>query len=130
MAALKNKFAPQVEGLDQRALMNCTVSAFAGQLAITGDSGNDQVTLRDNGRGTVTVAATGAPTQTFTGINKITINTEDGDDNVTYSMYGNLVGTQYVLVGLGSQYGVNGGGNDTFRATLMNGIDVLPNARI
>jgi len=130
MSALKNKFAPSVEALDQRAMMSCTVAASLGHLTVTGDSGNDQVTIRDNGRGMVTVAATGAATQTFSGIHHITVNTEDGDDNVTYTMHGNLVTTQYVLVGLGSTYCVNGGGNDTFRATLLNGIDILNGGRL
>lgn len=130
MSATKNTFAPQVEGLDQRALMNCTVAAAFGHLTVTGDGADDQVTIRDNGRGMVTVAATGAPTQTFTGIHHITVNTEDGDDDVTYSVYGNVATTQYMVVGLGSTYGVNGGGRDTFRATLLNGIDVVNGGRL
>ncbi|MCE9563970.1 MAG: hypothetical protein K8U57_18160 [Planctomycetes bacterium] len=130
MSALKNKFAPSVEALDQRAMMSCTVAASFGHLTVTGDSGNDQVTIRDNGRGGITVAATGAATQTFSGINHIDINTEDGDDNVTYTVYGNIATTQYVVVGLGSQYGRNGGGNDTFHGMIANGVDILNGGRL
>jgi hypothetical protein len=130
MSTFNNRFTPRLEGLDDRALMSCSVGAVGGHVIVTGDAANDQVTIRDNGHGGVTVVATGAGVKSFTGINKITVNTEGGHDQVTYTLWGSLVGKQYVNVGLGSPYGVGAGGNDTFRATLANGIDLLPGSRL
>lgn len=120
MATFNNRFTPRLETLDERALMSCTVwaDAAAGALTVIGDSGDDQVTIGDHGNGNVFVTATGAGTKSFSGIKSILVATYGGDDDVRYYLWNSLVGKQDLQVGLGS-------GNDYFRATLANGVDLL-----
>ena len=118
MSTTNNRFSPRLETLDERALMSCTVWDDGGYLTIIGDGGNDQVTIGDHGNGNVFVTATGAGTQSFSGIKSILVATFDGDDDVRYNLWSSLAGKQDLQVGLGD-------GNDYFRATLANGVDLL-----
>jgi hypothetical protein len=125
MATFNNRFTPRLETLDERALMSCTVwaDAVAGSLLIQGDGESDQVTIGDDGHGHVTVTATGDGTHTFSGINWITVYTQGGNDTVKYTLWDSLAGNQIVDVFLG-------GGADTFRATLANGVDLLDDSSL
>ncbi|HUR53067.1 MAG TPA: hypothetical protein VMZ71_02975 [Gemmataceae bacterium] len=115
------KFRPSLESLDARLTPSVTVVQVANELVITGDKDPDVVRLFDNGQGQVSGFATGVGFFVKNGIEKITVNTEGGDDNVEYSLtdYLHAGQQQKVYVGLGSNFDPNPG-NDRFYANLQD----------
>jgi hypothetical protein len=104
-------------------------------LSIVGNAANDTVILRDNGIGGISGFATGHGGFSFTGIRNIRVSTGGGNDNVSYTLLGNLqIGQQRNLsVDLGpSSFFL---GSDHFTANLYNpvtgiGSDLRPGSSL
>jgi hypothetical protein len=135
-ATTNSRFAPSLETLGDRIVptfIPTLVPNVGGmELVLKGDAQNDDAQIRDFGNGVVQVTANGgANNWTFTNINKITVNSEDGNDAVRYDLVGSLQAhrSQTVTVGLGSNFSPNPG-NDSFVATLKSGIAIQNGARL
>jgi hypothetical protein len=115
------KFRPSLEPLDARLTPSVTVMQVANELIITGDKGADVVRLHDNGQGQITGFGTGVGFFVNNGVEKITVNTEGGNDDVEYWLtdYLHAGRQQKVYVGLGSNFDPNGG-DDRFFAKLTD----------
>jgi hypothetical protein len=117
-----------LESLEDRLALACSVTAVDGHLIIKGNNAPDTVRIADNGSGGVVGYATGHGAFSYTGITKITVNTEGGTDIVNYSLTGDLKAgqKQYLSVGLGSDFDP---APDVFNAYL-HGHDIKGGARL
>lgn len=115
------KFRPSFELLDARITPSVTVAQVGNELVVTGDQNPDVVRLFDNGQGQVSGFATGVGFFVKNGIEKISVNTEGGNDDVEYTLtdYLHAGRQQKVYVGLGSNYDPNAG-DDRFYANLTD----------
>jgi hypothetical protein len=78
----KHSLQPRLEDLESRRCPAVTMSVLEGHiLEVLGDRGNNVIELVNNGS-QISVMGDGAPTQTFTGIDTIRVNTWTGRDNV------------------------------------------------
>jgi hypothetical protein len=116
-------FVPRLEALEARALLSCTVTVSGTTLSITGDNGNNSVQVIDRGSpgaGNITAICDGMTTTPPGAISTIRINTNAGNDAVSYTLAGNLTGFRRVSINLGT-------GNDSFNGqiagSLFNGSD-------
>ena len=77
---VRNMFRPRLETLEQAQVPACTLSVVASTLFIHGDNTDNDI---DIVKGTeTTVACDGAPAVHFTGIDRLKIDTGQGDDQV------------------------------------------------
>src|SRR5262245_4232520 len=93
---------PLIEALEERSLLACSVLVRpADTLTITCDGANDAVVINDDGAGGISGSATGFGVFAA-GITNISADTGAGDDNVRYSLTGNLQAntTRHVDIGL------------------------------
>jgi hypothetical protein len=83
----QRRLRPQVEALESRQLLSASVGLAGGVLSITGTNQPDQIQINDDGV-RVLVFANGALKGTFFNVNKIAVNTGDGNDQVVYDVLG------------------------------------------
>jgi hypothetical protein len=68
--------------LEVRCVPAVTATFVSHQLAVTGDDGNQNITVTQTGAGAYRVDGLTAGSQTFTGVNYIAVNTKGGTDQV------------------------------------------------
>src|SRR4051794_2278894 len=78
---------PQLEALEDRQLLNATLQVNGGVLNIQGTNQADHIQLNDNGR-RVSVFTEGTLAGSFTNLNAIHVNTQGGNDKVSYNVQG------------------------------------------
>lgn len=123
---LGNPVSPFLDMLEGRRLLSAKVQIQEvdvkgeTELIITGTNQADILNITDNGTGlpgNVTVTQPNGSTYTSTsGVSLIEVLGKGGNDQVTYTLTGNLVASQEVLVDLGA-------GNDQFTANINGAID-------
>jgi hypothetical protein len=114
----RGRVVPQVEALEDRQALSCTVGVSNGVMTITGDGGANSVQINQTFLGQVKVKADGVTT-TASGIQEIKINTLAGNDTVKYILNPIVVflpttpqtASQKVVVNLGT-------GNDKFQTAM------------
>lgn len=112
MRRLSQMFVPRLETLDNRWCPSCTITVDDGTLTITGDDEANTLTVTHDGAGTVTVVCDGGETVTEEDIERIVIDTGDGDDSLTFDVTAELTEALEVEVDLGA-------GNDTADLDFM-----------
>jgi hypothetical protein len=103
--SLSRRFAPRVDGLENRWCPASSIHAFGSFMVVLGDAGNNAVDITHDGTGNVTVVADGE-TETASGIRRILVATFGGDDAVNFTASGALTRSLDLALALGS-------GNDT-----------------
>lgn len=108
--------------LDERALPSVTVDPVdaQGTLVIRGDQFANDITITDDGTGSIVVAS-GTDTVTRDGVSTIRVYGRSGADNVVYVLSQNLSSPRTVDVFLGNQH-------DSFEARLQG--DLLDGANL
>jgi hypothetical protein len=102
----RRRFIPQLQALEERLCPAFGFAASANVLTITGDQYANNVTLFDNGQGTVSaqMSTLGRKVvKTFTGIDTIRVNTLAGNDVFAYAMTGPAKKNLNLIVNLGSE---------------------------
>lgn len=117
---------PCLEALEARRLLSAQVRIQevnvkgVTELLVTGTNRADVINITDNGTGTagnVTVTQPDGSSYTSTGaIGLIEVLGKGGNDQVTYTLSGNLVAPQNLMIDLGS-------GDDQFTANINGAID-------
>jgi hypothetical protein len=105
---------PQLEALENRWCPSCTVKVTGDTLHVTGDNGNNTVSIVDNGALGVVVTCDLMTFPAALGIKHIDVKTKGGDDTVGYTRSaagGTFTGKLDFHANLGD-------GNDTFTADL------------
>jgi hypothetical protein len=114
------------ESLENRTMFAVGIVFTApDMLTFTGNGANDTIIIDDNGAGVVSGQATNffgvvTPFPAFAGIHRITINTNGGNDTVTYNLNGDPSTFNIVNAHLGV-------GNDAFKMNALADIDVFGN---
>src|SRR5262245_16474973 len=75
----------RLEELENRWCPSCTVTVTGNTLRITGDAGNNTVAIVDNGAAGMVVTCDGDAHPAATGIQRVLVDTKEGDDTVSYS---------------------------------------------
>jgi hypothetical protein len=117
--------ALRVEQLEDRRCLSCTVTVSGNTLRITGDGGNNNVAIVDNGAAGIVVTCDGVASPAATGIKRVLVNTGDGNDTLTYARSaagGNFTTDLSLNARLGD-------GDDAFTADF-NGNDLVGSARV
>lgn len=111
----RSSIRPTVEVLEDR-MVPASISVGRTRVTIRGDSGINQVSIRDNGDGDLRINISGRPraSATTNNIQEIFIDTREGNDLVTYSQSG--LRTRNLLL-----HASLGNGDDTFQA-VINGM--------
>src|SRR5262245_23532087 len=91
---------PRLEVLEDRLALSCTVGLSGDTLTIIGDSANDRIIVRDDGKGHVSGEASGLAFSAY-GVKTINISSEGGDDEVFYALDGDLAANQMRFVNVG-----------------------------
>lgn len=143
----RNRFTPGLEILEDRTTPAVTVTQSGSTLSITGDAGNNLVQIVDTGTGgvrniTVYTESSTTTTDGVTPITRIVIDTQGGNDSVSYQCFTQFTSRMSVEAYLGEgndffvgqtqgplqtntrlQYSVVGGnGNDQLIAQVLNSI--------
>lgn len=88
------------ESLEGRDCPAGRIFAFAGYVAVVGDSGANTVAVTDDGAGNVSVTIDGT-TKALTGVKAVAVYTDSGDDTVTYDITGALSTSRAIAVSTG-----------------------------
>jgi len=82
----KRSFRPRLEVLEDRRCLSCTVTQEGSTVFVIGDQADDQVTIVDHGRSGVTVDCLDDDRDpaVFTGVTSIQVQTDAGNDLVTF----------------------------------------------
>ena len=91
---------PQLESLEDRCCPS-GVTFHSHLLALTGDSTNGTMIVRDDGRGDVQVTLDGHRSS-YSGVQQILINSKTGDDTINYALTGKLTESEQLTLNLGS----------------------------
>src|SRR5262245_28289256 len=83
--SLGNRFMLRLETLDDRIVPSCTVLQEGTTLTITGENGNNDIQIVDDGT-TVTVTCDGDPAEEFTDVTEIVVRAGNGQDVVGYDL--------------------------------------------
>ena len=107
------RFVPRLFMLDDRTLPAVMFDLQGTFLFVTGDSGTNEITITDTGTDTgITVVGDGGePFVATTPITHIFVDTQEGNDNVTYNLTASLTVFRLVDAQLGK-------GNDLFTANI------------
>src|SRR5262249_47794792 len=117
---------PRVEALEERSLMTCNVVLNpADTLTITCDGANDVVIINDDGAGTISGSATGFGAFVGTLVTNIIADTGAGDDNVRYSLVGNLQANTARHVDIALRAGRDVFFGQLYNPATMQGSDLL-----
>lgn len=109
----RHDFRPELESLEHRNLMTAVFLDPSGALNIIGDAGNENVTLYDNGHGSIVGSVNGGGAFSFAGVKDIIIDMGAGNDTVNYRL------TDHLQAGTSHTMSVNlRGGDDFFNATF------------
>lgn len=122
MSAKSRRFIPRLDILDDRCVPAVLVELQGTVLTITGDAGDNSITITDTGKeavyqdpgerfGGITVVADGETFLIDTEVTAILVNTFAGADSVVYDLTDFLAVTRLIDVQLGK-------GADTFTANL------------
>ena len=115
MSAKTRRFVPRLECFDERALPSVSYVLSGATLFVHGDAAANTITINDNGSATG-VSVTSSDGNNWSNLNGVTIthvfvDTQDGDDTVTYNLTGTLAVNRLVDASLGL-------GADTFTANI------------
>src|SRR3954464_7440551 len=89
---------PLLENLEGRQMFTVVVALTAADtLTFTGNNAADTISIQDNGAGVISGSATGpggaaAPFGPFFNIRQVSVNSNGGDDAVTYQFTGDMLG--------------------------------------
>lgn len=76
-------FCPRLEQLERRDCPSCTVFQKEQTLFILGDEAANQIAIADTREGGIAVSCDRGETERFTGVNRIELRTQGGDDEIT-----------------------------------------------
>ena len=112
MAPRSRRFAPRLEGLDDRSLPSVSYALSGTFRFVTGDDGNNVVTIRDTGTESgIEVIGDGVPYTATSPITHVFVDTGVGNDTVEYDLTTSLTTNRLIDVRLGR-------GADVFTANI------------
>src|SRR5262245_9920774 len=114
MSRNRHRFVPRLQEFADRCLPSVTAVVVPGSsiLQISGDTGDNTITIQDNGQaGGIVVVGDGQTFPISETILAIQVDAGDGNDTVQYDLLGPLTITRSIFVDLGR-------GTDSFTANL------------
>ncbi len=98
------QFHPQLESLEGRCCPSLAVQGHT--FNVIGTSGDDQILLRDGGHGNVTATIVDAQGHkssfSASGVQRIVINAQGGDDRINYALTASLTAAEQIVINAGS----------------------------